>query len=258
MTNCPGASASGSSAGSGPALSLFVRRATIAAALLAVPVVAAFAISAGASAAPATSAGAITSAQEDNSDALIDTQSAVFNPGGATVTEVKYTKKKKKVVKKKPAVVAPARTTKAPPTPPSKTTSTESSSHSSALESLVINLTNAQRLANGCGAMHTDNRLTAAALAHSADMVTHNYFDHTGSDGSDFVAREVTAGYARNNAAAENIAWGYPTAQAVVDAWMASPGHRANILNCANVAVGVGLAKKADGTSYWTQDFGRV
>jgi uncharacterized protein YkwD len=256
MTNCLGASASGPSAGSGPALSLFVRRATIAAALLAVPVVAAFAISASASAtAPAASAGAITSAQDDGSDALIDTQSAVFTPNGATVTEVKYTKKKKKVVKKKPAVVAPAKT-KAP-VPPSKTT-TENSSQSSALEASVINLTNAQRLANGCGAMHTDNRLTAAALAHSADMVTHNYFDHTGSDGSDFVAREVTAGYARNNAAAENIAWGYPTAQAVVAAWMASPGHRANILNCANVAVGVGLAKKADGTSYWTQDFGRV
>jgi uncharacterized protein YkwD len=225
----------------------FVRRATIAAALLAVPVVAAFGISTSASAAPAAAGSQLSTQVGDTSDALIDTQSAVTTPGGATVTEVKYTKKKKKKATKKTVAAKPA-----PVTAP------ENSSQASAVEASVINLTNAQRLANGCGAMHTDNRLVAAALAHSSDMVTHNYFDHTGSDGSDFVTREATAGYTRTNAAAENIAWGYPTAQAVVTAWMASPDHRANILNCANIAVGVGLAKKADGTVYWTQDFGRV
>jgi uncharacterized protein YkwD len=209
----------------------FVRRATAAAALLAVPVAAAFAISTSVSAAPAAAGSQLL------------TQSAVTTPGGATVTEVTYTKKKK-ATKKKPVAA--------------KTKTPENSSQNPASEDSVINLTNAQRLANGCGAMHTDNRLTAAALAHSADMATHNYFDHTGSDGSSFVTRESTAGYASTNAAAENIAWGYPSAQTVVAAWMASPGHRANILNCANVAVGVGLAKKADGTAYWTQDFGRV
>jgi len=212
----------------------FVRRATIAAALLAVPVAAAFAISTSVSAAPAA-AGSLLPTQ-------VDTWSAVTVPGGATVTEVTYTKKKKAT--KKPVVV--------------KTNTPENSSQIPVIEASVINLTNAQRLANGCGAMHTDNRLTAAALVHSSDMATHNYFDHTGSDGSSFVTRESGAGYASTNAAAENIAWGYPSAQAVVAAWMASPGHRANILNCANVAVGVGLAKKADGTAYWTQDFGRV
>jgi uncharacterized protein YkwD len=47
-------------------------------------------------------------------------------------------------------------------------------------------------------------------------------------------------------------------AREVADGWINSPGHKANILNCGSVAVGVGLAYKADGTPYWTQDFGRV
>ena len=59
-------------------------------------------------------------------------------------------------------------------------------------------------------------------------------------------------------ASAENIAWGYRTAKDVVDGWINSPGHRANIVNCTSIAVGVGLAYKSDGTPYWTQDFGRV
>jgi uncharacterized protein YkwD len=125
-----------------------------------------------------------------------------------------------------------------------------------ATEAQVNALISAERTANGCRAMRTDGRLTAAARAHSSDMVTKNFFSHTGSDGSDFVARESRAGYV--NASAENIAWGWSTAATVVKEWMKSPGHRANILNCGNIAVGVGLARKADGTPYWTQDFGRV
>jgi uncharacterized protein YkwD len=125
------------------------------------------------------------------------------------------------------------------------------------LEAKAIELTNQQRVANGCKALRTDAKLTAAARAHSADMVKQGFFSHTGSDGSDFVKREVRAGYT-TGASAENIAWGYPTAEAVVTGWMNSPGHRTNILNCTSVAVGVGVVRKADGKVYWTQDFGRV
>ena len=124
------------------------------------------------------------------------------------------------------------------------------------LEAKAIELTNAQRVANGCKAMRTDAKLTAAARAHSTDMVNGNFFSHTGSDGSSFVQREGKAGYT-TGASAENIAWGYPTAEAVVTGWMNSAGHRANILNCSSLAVGVGVVRKADGTVYWTQDFGR-
>lgn len=127
-----------------------------------------------------------------------------------------------------------------------------------AYENQVVALTNAQRKAHGCGALRIDSRLVRAARAHSADMVQQGYFSHTGSDGSNFVAREVGAGYPKKGPSAENIAWGYRTPQDVVTGWMNSPGHRANILNCGSVAVGVGLAYTAGGSAYWTQDFGRI
>lgn len=127
-----------------------------------------------------------------------------------------------------------------------------------AYEAEVVKLTNAERTAKGCPALRVDERLVAAARAHSTDMVRANFFSHTGSNGSNFVAREVAAGYPRKGASAENIAWGYRTPQAVVTAWMNSPGHRKNILNCSSVAVGVGLAFKSSGSAYWTQDFGRI
>jgi uncharacterized protein YkwD len=127
-----------------------------------------------------------------------------------------------------------------------------------AYETQVVALTNVERTAHGCPALRIDDRLIAAARAHSTDMVQRGYFSHTGSNGSDFVAREVKAGYSRNGASAENIAWGYRTPQDVVTGWMHSPGHRANILNCRSVAVGVGLAYTGGGSAYWTQDFGRI
>jgi uncharacterized protein YkwD len=55
----------------------------------------------------------------------------------------------------------------------------------------------------------------------------------------------------------ENIAAGYPTAKAVMRAWMRSPGHRHNILDRRFRKIGLGLARSADGTPYWVQDFGR-
>jgi uncharacterized protein YkwD len=123
-------------------------------------------------------------------------------------------------------------------------------------EARVVKLTNDNRVKNGCAALRTEAKLTTAARAHSADMVAKNYFSHTGQDGSTFLVRAKRAGY--TTASAENIAWGYRTPEAVVTAWMKSPGHKANILNCRSKSVGVGLAKKADGTPYWTQMFGTV
>ena len=79
-------------------------------------------------------------------------------------------------------------------------------------------------------------------------------FSHTGSGGSTFVARAKAAGYSA--ALSENIAWGYRDGAQVVAAWMKSPGHRANILNCRAKAVGVGAVYAANGTPYYTQDFG--
>jgi uncharacterized protein YkwD len=83
-------------------------------------------------------------------------------------------------------------------------------------------------------------------------MAENDYFEHDGRDGSSFAERIEAQGYP--SPGGENIAQGQPNAQAVVAAWLKSPGHRANIENCSFTAIGVGLA---GGERYWTQDFGR-
>jgi len=125
-----------------------------------------------------------------------------------------------------------------------------------AMETQVLDLTNAERAKAGCGALRFDTHLRAAARAHSTDMAVHNYFSHTGRDGSDPGDRIAAAGFNIRRGWAENIAAGYPTAKAVMTGWMNSSGHRANILNCRLRALGVGVARSSGGRLYWTQDFG--
>ena len=98
-----------------------------------------------------------------------------------------------------------------------------------ALQTEIIRLTNVQRTARGCAAVTTNAPLTVAARNHSAWMGRTGTFSHTGNAGSNFVSRAKLAGYA--SPSSENIAWGYRSAAEVVNAWMQSPGHRANILN---------------------------
>lgn len=124
------------------------------------------------------------------------------------------------------------------------------------LENEVTALVNAERAKARCGPVRTDERLRTAARRHSADMAAQGYFSHTSKDGSSPWDRIRRAGYP--NGMAENIAYGYPTPADVMNGWMNSAGHRANILNCAAKAIGVGLAYTGSGTAYWTQDFGSV
>jgi uncharacterized protein YkwD len=120
-------------------------------------------------------------------------------------------------------------------------------------EAQVLTLVNAERAKAGCGALVRDEPLTRLARAYSADMRDRGFFSHTDPDGRDPWARAAAAGI--SNARAENIAQGQADAQAVMTAWMNSPGHRANILDCSLRTLGVGVARGADGP-YWTQDFG--
>ncbi len=122
------------------------------------------------------------------------------------------------------------------------------------LQADIIRLTNEQRADHGCAALTVNDKLTDAARGHSAWMGATGQFSHTGRGGSNFVARSKAAGYARPSA--ENIAWGYRSAGEVVDAWMHSPGHRANILNCRSTTVGVGAVYSQSGAPYYTQEFG--
>ncbi len=121
-------------------------------------------------------------------------------------------------------------------------------------EAAVFNLTNAERAANGCPALAVDERLDQAARGHSADMAAQDYFDHQSKDGRTFADRIKAAGHPAPGA--ENIAAGQRTPEAVVKGWMASPGHRANILNCGLKTLGVGMARGGGYGTYWTQAFG--
>lgn len=122
-----------------------------------------------------------------------------------------------------------------------------------AAENAVITLTNKARAAAGCAALRPDARLRTAARAHSTDMGVHDYFSHTSPNGDTFADRIEAAGYPHPGA--ENIARGFQTAAAVMDGWMNSSGHRANILNCGLRAIGVGVYF-GPGGPWWTQDFG--
>ena len=125
-------------------------------------------------------------------------------------------------------------------------------------ESEVLDLVNVERAAEGIAPLSYDARLAAAARGHSEDMGLHDYFSHTSLDGRTVSDRITDAGYTWNFIG-ENIAAGQPTPEDVIDSWMSSAGHRANILNPNFCDIGVGYAHVAAGTyrHYWTQDFGR-
>ncbi|MGH3470264.1 MAG: CAP domain-containing protein [Thermocrispum sp.] len=115
----------------------------------------------------------------------------------------------------------------------------------------VVDLVNQERADAGCDPVRADDRLNRAASKHSADMSARDYFSHDTPEGRDFAERIRAEGYP--SPGAENIAQGYRSADAVMDGWMDSEGHRANILNCDLATIGVGLAKQ---DWVWTQDFG--
>ncbi|MBD1859810.1 CAP domain-containing protein [Leptolyngbya sp. FACHB-1624] len=134
------------------------------------------------------------------------------------------------------------------PAPPAPVQSTNAGF--GAFEQQVFDLTNQQRAQFGLAPLSLNLTLNDVAEKHSQDMAGNNYFSHQGRDGSQPWDRMRAEGY-NYSRAAENIAFGQPTAQDVVTAWMNSPGHRQNILDPNLQEIGVGYY---DG--YWTQNFG--
>ncbi len=118
-------------------------------------------------------------------------------------------------------------------------------------ESEVIRLVNEIRVKNGLRTLTADWELSRVARYKSQDMKDNNYFSHTSPVyGSPF---EMMKNFGiKYKSAAENIAKGQATPQAVVNAWMNSSGHRANILNPSYTKIGVGYVAKGN---YWTQMF---
>ncbi|MFI8824680.1 sigma-70 family RNA polymerase sigma factor [Streptomyces sp. NPDC053431] len=117
----------------------------------------------------------------------------------------------------------------------------------------VIDLVNSERARAGCGPLTENSLLTRAAQGHSDDMAARDFFDHTNPDGDGPGERVTAAGY-RWSTYGENIAKGQRTPAEVMESWMNSPGHRANILNCDFREIGIGI--HTAGGPYWTQVFG--
>ncbi|MEW2812738.1 CAP domain-containing protein [Streptomyces massasporeus] len=119
----------------------------------------------------------------------------------------------------------------------------------------VIDLTNRERAQHGLLPLSADPLLTTAAQAHSADMVARAFYAHTAPDGSRPWDRAAAAGSTRRSIG-ENIACGQRSPADVVEGWMNSPGHRANILKPGFTHIGVGFAGGGRAGTYWTQLFG--
>ncbi|MGP4002553.1 CAP domain-containing protein [Streptomyces sp. 8N706] len=118
----------------------------------------------------------------------------------------------------------------------------------------ILQLVNKERASAGCSPLTANAKLSAAAEKYSDVMAESGVMSHTGPDGSSMTDRVEREGYSWS-AIGENIAQGQPDAEAVMDAWMNSSGHRANILNCNFKELGVGF-HEGDGGPWWTQDFG--
>ena len=118
-------------------------------------------------------------------------------------------------------------------------------------ENEVIRLVNEIRVKNGLNPLISDWELSRVARYKSQDMKDNNYFSHTSPVyGSPFnMMKKIGISY---KTAAENIAKGQKTPQAVVNSWMNSSGHRANILNPSYKKIGVGYVASGN---YWTQMF---
>ena len=139
-------------------------------------------------------------------------------------------------------------------TAPTASAATASAATDAQMARQVITLVNRERAKVKCSPLRIGTALGKAAQLHSADMAKYNYFSHTSRDGRSPWQRIRAQNYAYGSA--ENIAAGQRTPAAVMDAWMNSAGHRENILNCSNKAVGVGVARGGSYGIYWTQDFG--
>ncbi|MEU9170141.1 CAP domain-containing protein [Streptomyces sp. NPDC048420] len=117
----------------------------------------------------------------------------------------------------------------------------------------VLELVNVERAKVGCSPVAANSALADLATAFSKTMADQGFFDHTDPSGATPWDR---AGKARiTNLGGENIARGQADPAAVMEAWMNSPGHKANILNCDFKTLGVGVVFGSGGP-WWTQDFG--
>ena len=122
----------------------------------------------------------------------------------------------------------------------------------------VFDLTNEIRAEHGLQPLIWNDSLARAARDHARDMRDNDMRGHVGSDGSTVRERVERAGITNAGGWSENMAYGQRTPRAVVDAWMNSEGHRANILRAESTHLGVGFVEGVEGSqwvTYWAQKF---
>ena len=129
----------------------------------------------------------------------------------------------------------------------------------------VLASVNAVRAKAGCGPLKLNKQLMTTAESHARNMAEQNFFGHRDRNGKGFPTRVRATGY-RVSLAAENLAAGQKTPDQAVKAWLGSPGHRKNIMNCKFRQTGIAMVYQPDdkplkGQSmglryYWVQVFG--
>jgi uncharacterized protein YkwD len=107
------------------------------------------------------------------------------------------------------------------------------------------------RVAHGCRPLKENRLLDKSAQGHANDMAKKHYFAHNSINGTIWWKRIMKAGY--KDPGGENIARGFSGATSVVQAWLHSPEHRRNIMDCQFRTIGVGYNGNG---GYWVQDFG--
>ncbi|WP_264936925.1 CAP domain-containing protein [Streptomyces sp. A012304] len=171
------------------------------------------------------------------------------SPSKASPSATPSTEKPKATPSKEPSRTPSRTATKAPRT--ADTPVVVSGEAQAAAE--VLRLVNEERAKVGCSAVSANSALANLAQRFSEDMAARGFFDHTDPDGLSPWDRAAKAGI--SDLGGENIARGQADAAAVMEAWMNSPGHRANILNCDFKTLGVGV-HFGSGGPWWTQNFG--
>jgi uncharacterized protein YkwD len=164
---------------------------------------------------------------------------------------------------------APAPASSTPSPPPETPTSTGATCGISDFAATALARVNAVRATGAdchsrgvfppAAALTWNAKLTDAASAHSADMAAKNYFSHTSADGRTMDARVNATGYLWSGLG-ENIAAGYPGIDKVMDGWIASDGHCANLMSANLTEIGLACVPGTSSSTYntyWTMDLGK-
>ncbi len=196
-----------------------------------------------------SNSGANNNAQVSSGSASSRPQTASSAPAGSKPTVNSTTPQSSKPTPSSsaPASSKPSVSSSAPVSSKPQT----NNSQTDQLAAQVVALVNQERAKQGLSPLAADSNLASSALIRSQEIVTK--FAHERPNGEQGYQMAFRAGF---SVVGENIAYGYSTAESVMNAWMNSEGHRANILNSNFTHIGVGCYRASNGQLYWTQLFG--